>query len=151
MNDKYLIVKLDQYAGNVDEIVCAALTSFGADRYGEKQANKVFNEKVAPLLKKDDPEREWAELPVEFMNFNTEYGLMPYELDSSSTNNLRLGIDCYTEIEQLNEMFDIWDRAYGNEDGHLVITVDGIHNCPVTVKVLGFDLVTVVEQRETLR
>lgn len=149
MKDRFLIVKLDQYAGNVDEIVCAALTGRGADRYGEEQAQKVFKEKVLPLLGDVDP--EWPDFPVEFSDFNTEYGLMPYELDSSSTNNLRLCIDCDTDMQELHRMLDIWSKAYDNGEGCMEITVEDLHNGSVTVKVLGFDLVTTVEQRETLR
>lgn len=153
MKDKYLIVKLDQYAGNVDEIVCVALTGFGAERYGREQARKVFNEKVLPLLDQSDEDfdPEYPALPVEFLNFNTDYGSMPYALDSSSTNNLRMAVDGYTDMDQLNELLDIWQHAYGNDNGTMTIAVDGLHNRSVTVKVLGFDLVTVVEQRETLR
>ena len=148
MKDKFLVVKLNQYAGNVDEIVCVALTGFGADRYGDEQAQKVFEAKVRPLLV--DPEYP-GQLPVEFVNFGTRYGLMPYELDSSSTNNLRLGVDRYAEIEQIHELLDIWGTAYGDGEGHMEITVDGLHDRSVTVKILGFDLITVGEIRETLR
>lgn len=150
MNDKFLVVKLDQYAGNVDEIVCVALTGWGADRYGEEQARKVFDAKVRPLLT-DDADEEYPELPIEFMQFSTEHGSMPYELDRSSINNLRLGLDSYATSEMLHEMLDIWGKAYGNGEGYLEITVDDIHRSSVTVKILGFDLVTVVENRETLR
>jgi hypothetical protein len=151
MRDKFLVVKLDQYAGNVDEIVCVALTGWGAERYGEQQARKVFDAKVRPLLT-DDVDEEYPELPIEFMQFATEHGSMPYELDrSSSINNLRLGIDSYTTKEMIHEMLDIWGRAYDNGEGCLEITVDDIHRSSVTVKILGFDLVTVVENRETLR
>jgi len=150
MKDKFLIVKLDQYAGNVDELVSVALTGWGAERYGREQARKVFDAKVKPLLT-DDTEEEYPEFPIEFMNFDTEYGSMPYALDSSSTNNLRLCVDGYTTEEMLNEMLDIWSKAYGDEQGFLSITVDGLHNRSVTVKVIGFDLVEVVENRKTLR
>jgi hypothetical protein len=149
MKDKFLVVKLDQYAGNVDEIVCVALTGSGSERYGEKQARKVFDAKVRPLL--EDPNEEYPELPIEFMNFSTEYGSMAYELDSSSTNNLRMCIDGYTTEEMLNEMLDIWGKAYGDGQGFLSITVDGLHDRSATVKVIGFDLVEVVENRKTLR
>lgn len=149
MKDKFLVVKLDQYAGNVDEIVCVALTGYGADRYGEEQARKVFDGKVRPLL--EDQDDEYPQLPIDFMQFATEYGSMPYELDSASNNNLRLGIDSYTTKEMLDEMLDIWDKAYGNSEGCLEITVDDIHRSSVTVKILGFDLITVAENRETLR
>lgn len=152
MNDKFLVVKLDQYAGNVDEIVCVALTGWGADRYGEKQAREVFNAKVKPLLADDDEDDEYPEMPIEFMQFDTEYGSMPYALDSSSTNNLRLGIDTYTTEEMLQEMLDVWGKAYGDGEGHLSITVDGLlHGSSVTVKVIGFDLVTMSESRTTIR
>jgi hypothetical protein len=150
MNDKFLVVKLDQYAGNVDEIVCVALTGWGADRYGEEEARKVFDAKVRPLLT-DDTEEEYPDLPIEFYNFKTEYGLRAYELDSSSANNLRLGIDNYTTKEMIYKMFDIWDTAYGDGQGCMKITVDDLHNGSTTVKILGFDLITVVETRETLR
>lgn len=150
MKDKFLIVKLDQYAGNVDEIVSVTLTGWGAERYGREQARKVFDAKVKPLLTVDTDE-EYPEFPIEFMNFDTEYGSMPYALDSSSTNNLRLCVDRYTTEEMLNEMLDIWGKAYGDGEGHLSITVDGIHNGSVTVKVIGFDLVTVSESRNKLR
>ena len=149
MSDKFLVAKLDQYAGNVDEIVCVALTGWGAERYGEEQARKVFDVKVKPLS--ENPDDEYSELPIEFSNFNTEYGLMPYELDSSSTNNLRIGLDSYADEDSIREMLSVWDKAYGNGEGHLSITVDGLHGKSVTVKVLGFDLVEVVEQRTTLR
>lgn len=156
MTNKFLVVKLDQYAGNVDEIVCVALTGWGADRYGHEQARKVFDAKVRPFLAEpedddDDDDEYYPEMPIEFMKFKTEYGLMPYELDSSSTKNFRLGIDRYTEIEQIHEQLDIWDRAYGNGKGHMEITVDGLHGGPTTVKILGFDLITVGEIREKLR
>ena len=149
MSDKFLVVKLDQYAGNVDEIVCVALTGWGADRYGADQARKVFDAKVKPLS--ENPEDEYPEFPVEFSNFNTEYGLMPYELDSSSTNNLRIGLDSYADEYSIKQMLDIWGTAYGDGQGYLSITVDNLHNSSVTVKVLGFDLVEVIEQRTTLR
>ena len=151
MNDKFLVVKLDQYAGNVDEIVCVALTGWGADRYGEKQAREVFNAKVKPLLAEDDEDDEYPEMPIEFMQFDTEYGSMPYALDSSSINNLRLGIDTYTTEEMLQEMLDVWGKAYGDGEGNLTITVDDIHQESVTVKVIGFDLVTVSESRTAIR
>lgn len=149
VKNKFLIVKLDQYAGNVDEIVSVALTGWGAERYGEKQARKVFDAKVRPLLK--NPEDEYFQLPVEFIEFPTKYGNMLYELDSSSTNNLRVCIDHYTDEEMIKEMFDIWDKAYGDGQGSLIITVDAIHNKSVTVKILGFDLVNVIEPRTVLR
>ena len=151
MNDKFLVVKLDQYAGNVDEIVCVALTGWGADRYGEKQAREVFNARVKPLLADDDEDDEYPEMPIEFMQFDTEYGSMPYALDSLSTNNLRLGIDTYTTEEMLQEMLDVWGKAYGDGEGNLTITVDDIHQESVTVKVIGFDLVTVSESRTAIR
>jgi hypothetical protein len=155
MKDKFLVVKLDQYAGNVDEIVCAALTGWGADRYGHEQARKVFDAKVRPLLTKseddDDEDNEYPEMPIEFMNFDTEYGSMPYALDSSSTNNLRLCVDGYTTKEMLHDMLDVWGTAYGNGEGHMEITVDGIHGGSVTVKIVGFDLVIVSESRTRLR
>jgi hypothetical protein len=149
MKDKFLVVKLDQYAGNVDEIVCVALTGWGSERYGQRQAREVFNAKVLPLL--GDVDEEYPQLPVDFMNFSTEHGSMAYELDSSSTNNLRMCIDGYTTEEMLNEMLDIWGTAYGNGEGHMEITVDNIHKRSVTVKILGFDLVTVSETRTKLR
>lgn len=148
MNDQYLIVKLDQYAGNVDELVCAALTGWGNDRYGSVQAKKLFNEKVLPLL---DPEDEYADLPVEFCEFATEYGNSAYALDTASTNNLKLGLYSCTETKELIEMIDIWYKAYGNSDGQLEIRVDNIHGKTVIVKILGFDLVEVVENRFKLR
>lgn len=149
MEDKFLVVKLDKYAGNVDELVSVALTGFGAERYGGEQARKVFDSKVRPLL--EDPDDEYPQLPMDFMNFDTEYGSMPYALDSSSTDNLRMCIDVYTTEEMLNEMLDIWGTAYGSGEGQMVITVDDIHDKSVTVKILGFDLVTSVENRKTLR
>jgi hypothetical protein len=149
MKDKFLVVKLDQYAGNVDEIVCVALTGWGAERYGAEQARKVFDAKVRPLL--SDVDEEYPELPIEFMNFDTEYGSSPYALDSSSINNLRMCIDGYASEEMVHEMLDIWGTAYGNGEGFMEITVDGIHKGSVTVKIIGFDLVTVVENRRTLR
>lgn len=155
MKDKFLVVKLDQYAGNVDEIVCVALTGWGAERYGEKQARTVFDAKVRPLLAKsedeDEEDNEYPEMPIEFMQFATEYGSMPYALDSSSVNNLRLCVDNYTTEKMIHEMLDIWGKAYGNGEGFIEITVDGIHSGSVTVKIIGFDLVTVVENREALR
>ncbi len=151
MSNKFLVIKLDQYAGNVDEIVCVALTGWGADRYGEEQALKVFDAKVRPLLVVDDEDEDYPELPIEFYNFKTEYGLKPYELDRSSINNLRLGIDSYATNEMIHEMLDIWKTAYDNGQGCMEITVDDLHGSSVTVKILGFDLVTVVENRETLR
>ena len=149
VKNKFLIVKLDQYAGNVDEIVSVALTGWGSERYGREQARKVFDAKVRPLLK--NPEDEYFQLPVEFIEFPTEYGNMLYELDSSSTNNLRVGIDHYTDEEMIKEMFAIWGKAYGDDQGSLIITVDAIHNKSVTVKILGFDLVNVIESRTVLR
>jgi hypothetical protein len=149
MKDKFLVVKLDQYAGNFDEIVCVALTGFGSERYGSEQARKVFDAKVLPLLRGSD--NEYPQLPMDFFNFDTEYGSMPYALDSSSTNNLRLCIDGYATDKMLNEMLDIWSAAYGNGEGHMEITVDDIHSKSVTVKIIGFDLVTVIETRETVK
>ena len=148
MANKFLVLKLDRYAGNVDELVCTALTGYGADRYGEKQARKVFDAKVLPLLKSDS---EYPELPVEFVNFKTEYGMMPYELDSSYTNNLRLGLDEYTNDAMIEDMLDIWDLAYSDGQGNLVITVDGIHDKSVTTKIIGYDLVKIGETRKILR
>lgn len=147
--NKFLVVKLDQYAGNVDEIVCVALTGWGAERYGEHQARKVFDAKVRPLL--DEPDEEYPELPIEFMNFATEYGMHPYQVDFPANNDLRLGIDDGNTEEMICDMIDIWHKAYGNDEGHLIITVDGIHGASATVKVLGFDLIDVVENRVTLR
>lgn len=148
MKDKFLVVKLDRYAGNVDEVVCVALTGCGADRFGALAGRKLFDTKVRPLL--EDPDDEYPQLPVEFMNFDTEYGSMPYSLDSSSTNNLRLCIDGYTTNEMLKQMLDIWTAAYGTGEGHMEITVDDILNKSVTVNILGFDLITVVENRKIL-
>lgn len=150
MTDKFLVLKLDQYAGNVDEIVCTALTGGGFERYGGEQARAVFQEKVKPFL--EDPDEEYPMLPVEFCHFATEYGHAPYALDGFYTNNLRLGLDTYcSSSEDLRAMFDIWDRAYGDEQGNLEIVVEGIHGKSVTVKILGFDLVEVQEVRTTLR
>jgi len=148
MNEKFLIVKLDQYAGNVDEITCVALTGSGSDRYGSMQAREVFDAKIRPLLA--EPDDEYVELPIEFMSFNTDYGTMPYSLDWSSTNNLRLGIDEHTTEEDIADMFKVWRAAYGNAEGHLEIVVPGIHNKTKTVKILGFDLVILIERRVEL-
>ena len=145
---KFLVIKLDQYAGNVDEIVSVALTGYGNDRYGAKQARKTFNTHIRPLL--SEPEDEYCDLPIEFYNFNTEHGSSMYDLDSASTDSLRLCIDDYTTHEMLEEMFIIWAKAYGNEDGTMSISVDAEH-FPEEVKVLGFELVTVTESREVLR
>lgn len=150
MTDKFLVLKLDQYAGNVDEIVCVALTGWGFERYGCEQAREVFDKKVKPFL--EDPDEEYPTLPVEFCHFPTEYGHAPYGLDGFSTNNLRLGLDTYTSSpEHIQAMFDIWDKAYGDGESNLKIVVDGIHGREVTVKVLGFDLIEVQEVRTTLR
>lgn len=149
MSEKFLVVKLDQYAGNVDEIVSVALTGVGADRYGDKQAQKVFDAKMKPLLDKSEDYDEYN-LPVEFSVFSTEYGYMPYALDNSSTNNLRFGIDSYTTDEDVEELLEIWERAYGDDDLNLVITVEDIHGKTVTVKVLGLDVVETIEQRHTI-
>lgn len=148
MTKKFLIVRLDQYAGNVDEIVCVALTGWGAHRYGESQARKVFDTKVKQLL--EDRDDEYPDLPVEFCQFETEYGLMPYSLDEYYTNNLKLAIDNYTEQEQLQEMIELWKRAYGDENGNISISVSGIHDSDVTVNVLGFDLVEYTQTRRIL-
>lgn len=147
MTTKFLVVKLDQYAGNVDEIVCVALTGSGMERYGGKQAQLVFNEKLRPLLDSDD---EYAELPIDFMEFPTDHGTAPYELDGSSTNSLRFGIDDYSDIESINETIALWKLAYGQPDGEVTIEVPGVHDKPVTVKVLGFELIEVKETRTTL-
>lgn len=149
MKDKFLVVKLDQYAGNVDEIVCVALTGYGGFGHGRAQARKVFDAKVRPLL--EDQDDEYPQLPIDFMEFSTEYGSKPYELDSSSTNNLRMCIDGYSTDAMINEMLAIWEQAYSADDGNLVITVDDIHRSSVTVKILGFDLVEISEKRTTLR
>lgn len=144
MTNKFLVVKLDQYAGNVDELVSAALTGYGSDRYGEKQAAAVFKEKVVPLL-------ENKRFPLGFRTFNTEYGSMPYEVDFPRENNLRLGIDSNASKESIEKAISIWDKAYGDDEGKLVISVDNIHNQTVTIKVLGFDLIEVKEIWTTIR
>jgi hypothetical protein len=146
--NKFLVIKLDQYAGNVDEIVSVALTGYGNERYGAKQAMKAFNTHVRPLL--SEPHEEYCDLPIEFSNFNTEHGSSMYNLDSASTDSLRLCIDEYTTTEMLEEMFAIWTKAYGTEDGTLRISVDADYS-PKEVKILGFELVTVTEFREVLR
>lgn len=147
--NKFLVIKLDQYAGNVDEIVSTALTGWGNERYGGSQAMKTFNAHVRPLL--SEPDEEYCDLPIQFLNFPTEHGSSAYALDPSSTNSLRMSIDGETNKEELNLMLDIWSRAYSDGDGGLKITVEGIHKGSVTVKILGFELVTVREFRETLR
>lgn len=147
--NKFLVIKLDQYAGNVDEIVSTALTGWGNERYGGSQAMKTFNACVRPLL--SEPQEEYCDLPIQFLNFPTEHGYSAYDLDRSSTNSLRMGIDDETTKEELTAMLDIWSRAYGDEAGGLKITVEGVHKGSVTVKILGFELVTVKEFRETLR
>jgi len=148
---KFLVVKLDQYAGNVDELVCVALTGFGSERYGAEQARAVFDIKVKPLL--TDPDEDYPELPVGFMDFNTEYGAMAYELDNLSTNNLRLGLDKYATEESLGKMMDIWEEAYGDGTGCLKIVITGLYSDvrPTIIKVLGFDLITTSEDRTKLR
>jgi hypothetical protein len=146
--NKFLVIKLDQYAGDVDEIVSVALTGYGNDRYGSEQARKTFNAAVRPLL--SEPHKEYCYLPIEFSNFNTEHGSSMYDLDSASTDSLRLCLDKYTTAEMLEEMFAIWTKAYGNEDGTLSISVDDDYY-PDVVKVIGFELITVREFREVLR
>ena len=150
MSNKFLVVKLDQYAGNVDELVCVALTGWGADRYGHEQARVVFDNKVKPLL--DAPDDEYPDLPVEFMQFATEYGEMPYQLDDvSSCDNLRLGVDPLTTDDMLDEMLAVWDQAYGDGNGNLVITVEDEFDGETTIKILGFELIEVVENRKVIR
>lgn len=144
-----MVVKLDQYAGNVDEIVCVALTGNGADRYGANQARNVFDAMVKPLL--ENPDDEYPYLPIEFYEFNTEYGSMPYEIEFPSANNIRLAIDDNSNENSIQKMLDIWDKAYGDGNGNLIIEVGGIHNEFVVVKVIGFDLIEVVEQRKKIR
>lgn len=148
MNEKYLIVKLDQYAGDVDEIVCVALTGFGNDRYGSVQARKLFDAKVLPLLNTYDKSQKF---PFGFYEFPTEYGMSSYDLDSESTDNLRLMLDERSTPEKIASMLDIWDKAYRTDEGHLEIVVEDIHDKTVTVRILGFDLVEVVETRHKLR
>jgi hypothetical protein len=145
MRDKFLVLKLDQYAGNVDEIVCVALTGYGYERYGADEATLVYNDKVAPILN----EMGLEEAPLEFSLFETEYGLAPYSLDSASTNYLRLGIDSYMNVEAIREMIEIWNKAYGDSEGNLEITVE-LKGKSVTVKVLGFDFIEVSETRTSL-
>lgn len=146
MNNKYLIVKLDQYAGNVDEIVCVALTGSGNDRYGSMQAKKLFDAKVRPLLNTDS-DYPYPKLPIGFYEFATEYGMSSYELDSEDSLRMKIDNSAYKNIV---EMLDIWDKAYRTDEGHLEIVVEGIHNETVTVRILGFELVEVVETRQKL-
>lgn len=150
MKPNHLVVKLDQYAGNVDEIVCVALTGHGIGRYGYEEARVVFDTKVKPLLSAD-PDDEYSDLPVEFYHMDTSYGSSPYRLDDKSTDNLALGIDRDTTIEQLNEMIDIWNKAFTNENGEFVIEVEYEDDRTSVVKVLGFDLVTFTPFRVILR
>lgn len=140
MDKQFLVIKLDCYAGNVDEAVCVALTGYGANRYGAEQARAIFEEKVLSLVAED-------QLPVQFIDFNTEYGSMPYSLDTISTYNLRLGIDEYTEKEDIIKMINLWKQAYGE---NIVISLPALHKGTFVVRILGFDLVKVVEQREPL-
>lgn len=144
MNKKFLVVKLDQYAGNVDEIVSVALTGCGRMRHGYEEAEVLFNEKMVPLLGGG----KYPELPVSFMEFGTEYGDSPYELDDSGVNNLRLGIDDYTQMSDLKEMIAVWKQAYGLEDGTLEIKVEFAEDKASTIKVLGFNFVSYIEKRE---
>ena len=140
---QFLVIRLDQYAGNVDELVCTALTGWGAERYGKEQARKVFDEKLKPLLGDED-----YALPIECCCFETEYGIQPYSLDPSSTNNLRLGIDeCATE-EMIHETLNLWEQAYGKD---MTIVVEDVHRSTITIKILGFDLVVVTEVYTPLR
>lgn len=145
--EKRLVVKLDQYAGNVDELVSVALTGFGNDRYGAKEAKKIYKEKVAPLVNED-------EFPLDFYDFATEYGDSMYELDTNC-DNLRLGIDWVSNISDIDEAISIWEKAYMNAEGVIEISIPmsdhkgGFKN--KVIKILGFDLIEIKEERTTLR
>ena len=156
MTEKRLVIKLDQYAGNVDEITCVALLGFGEDRYGDKQARELYEEKVLPIISKDpeyDP--EYGDFPLDTVSFNTEYGSMSYELDTDA-NALRIGLDRYCTLEDIHNAISIWKQAYGNDAGEIEINVlfEDKYNSgkdeTVTVKVLGFDLIEIKEFRTEL-
>lgn len=144
IEEKRLIVKLDQYAGNVDEIVCTALLGIGEDRYGHAQAYTVYKNSVEPLLTDD-------ELPIDFSSFGTEYGHMLYSLDCLC-DNLQIGISCFTTNEEIKEAICLWKQAYPSEEKgvELHIEVPGIHDQTVVVKVLGFEVLTYVPHRKNI-
>ena len=155
MTERRLVIKLDQYAGNVDELVCVALLGYGNGRYGEEEARKVYDEKVVPVMPKD----EYDDFPLETYSFNTKYGSSAYELDTD-INAMRIGIDNYVSMEDIMEdiqsAISIWKKAYANSDGVIEINIlfkneyysgeDRI----TTVKVLGFDLIEIKEYRTVI-
>jgi hypothetical protein len=132
---KYLVLELDQYAGNVDELVSVALTGCGADRYGCEQALITYNNRLAPLV---------GYLPIEFCMFATEYGESFYCLDHSDVNKLRFCIDSEHSIEEIQSLISIWEKAYGNS---LEIVVENYHDKTVKIKIIGVELVISTETR----
>jgi hypothetical protein len=144
MTEKRLVIKLDQYAGNVDELVCVALIGVGNERYGSIEARKVYEEKVVPHT----PQNEYDDFPLETCLFNTEYGLSSYELDSDS-NNMIIGLDGYCTDKDITDAISIWKKAYGNDKGELVIEVPFVGSVSV-VKIIGFDLIEIKEIRTTI-
>lgn len=145
VEEKRLIIKLDQYAGNVDEIVCTSLLGVGEDRYGYKQACTVYKNRVEPLLADD-----W--FPIDLHSLSTEYGHVLYTLDSDC-NNLQIGIGCFTDDEAIKEAICLWRQAYPSKEKgvELHIEVPDIHGqAVVVIKVLGFQILTYTPHRRDI-
>lgn len=142
-----LVVKLDQYAGNVDEVVCQSLINMGMGRHGSEEGERLFKENVEPLC--DD-----GYLPAEFSEFLTDYGSSPYSLDDLDCNSLNFGV--FTDEKSITETIDVWKRAYGQGNLPLELTYnvrdystpDGTKEH--TVKILGFGLIEIKEIRKPL-
>lgn len=143
MNEYRLSIKLDRYAGNVDEFVSCALTGSGNERYDDNGGEELFKQKVEPLLVTEDTDYidEYPELPVPLCNFPTEYGMSAYSLDyrNNNTNSLLIGL---AGTYGLKETVAIWKKAFPviNNQIHL-------NGKKYTVKILNFTLVTIRQDR----
>lgn len=135
MTNYRLSILLDTYAGDVDEFVTSALTGLSEGRMGVEEGLALYNKHYAPLADDD-------EYPiVDFLSFDTEYGLRLYDLDNKNYNALLLGVDDYS-VPMINEQIALWKQAYGDP---IVL--------PKTRKdvvILGFELVEILEKRTKL-
>lgn len=139
----HVLLLLDQYAGNVDELVCSALTNRACGRHGEVDGRLMYREKVLPHITEDLQDFEWSNEPVD------EYGLMPYALGDDNTNSLKLFFDGYS-ADDIDAFIDIWKLAY-LEDGVIQLKYMTLSNKECVVKILRVDVVEVVSTKNIRR
>lgn len=138
-----LIVRTDQYTGNIDTFLCGALFGIDDDRYGGAHGVMIYEENIS------EEDRLLLCEAVESRP-NEDYGLTLYKINDDlrdGYNSLEFGIESYA-VDDIPAMVEMWRRAYGGE----ITYRDDITKKDNTIKLLGFHLktYTITEELEEI-